>query len=180
MPDFYSPSPSGNFTDVRQSGTIIKVIKKNNNTFKVFKTNKPTISATISLTATPGGGPGTVTSWTVDYIDSETTTNDSLDRSDTALPGLNSNIYIFDTDIVSFFVKPKISSNAGDTFPLFITPNAASYPYSPVEVGSIENNGQTSGLLQWNPGVGNTGVFAYRWKDSSNAVGGSIHVTSTP
>ena len=29
MADYFFPSPSGNTTDIRESGTIVKIIKKN-------------------------------------------------------------------------------------------------------------------------------------------------------
>lgn len=178
MPNYYSPSPSGNTTDIRESGTIVKIIKKNG--FKVIKTNKPTISATISVTALPGGSPGDCTSWTVDYIDSETTTDDSLDRSNTALPDLEPTIFIHDTDIISFSVLPKQFSNAGETFRLVLTADASTHPYVPLQVGSVVNNPEDSGVIKWNPGVGNTGNFFYRYQDNSAAIGGTINVTSTP
>ena len=128
----------------------------------------------------PAGGPGSVTSWTLDYIDAETTTSNSLDRSGTPLPALNPIIHIHDTDIISLFVKPKTFSNAGDVATLVFTADASSYPYSGIQSGSIVNNPEDSGVIKWNPGVGNTGNFFYRWNDSASAVGGTINVTPTP
>ena len=181
MTDYFHPSPSGNTAYIRESGTIAKIIKKNGS-FRVIKTNKPPINDTIALTAKPGGSPGSVTSWTLSYDSSATTTDDSLDRSDTALPASNPTIHIHDTDLLSILVLPKTFSNAGDTETLVLTADASSHPYELIAVGSVVNNPEDSGVIKWNPGVGNTGTFFYRWEGSSvsAAVGGTINVTSTP
>lgn len=180
MADYYFPSPSGNTTDIRESGTIVKIIKKNSK-FKVIKTNKPTIGDTISLTATPVGSPNSVTQWSLSYNNSETTTDDNLDRSDTSLPDTNATINIYDTDLLSILVLPKTFSNAGEVANLILTSNASSHPYQSLSVGSVVNNPENSGVIKWNPGVGNTGTFFYRWKDSLgvSSAGGTINVTST-
>jgi hypothetical protein len=185
MPNYQPASPSGNTTKITPyafpwgTGAITKVIQKNG-AFRVIKTNKPELSKTISLTALPGGSLGTVSQWTLDYIDSETTTSNSLDRSGTPLPALNPTIYIHDTDIISLFVQPKTFSNTGDTMSLILTADATSYPYTGVLSGSVVNNPEDSGVIKWNPGVGNTGNFFYRWNDPSVSVGGTINVSPTP
>ncbi len=164
------------------TGVLAEVIKKDGK-FKVIKTNKPPLSATISLTAVPAGTPAgstRVQSWTLDYINAETTTSNSLDRSGTALPATDPTIYIHDTDIISLFVKPKTFSNTGDVFTLVLTADASSPPYTGIQSGSIVNNPEDSGVIKWNPGVGNTGNFFYRWNDGTSAVGGTINVTPTP
>tara|TARA_R100000005_G_C4999191_1_gene205892 strand:+ start:1800 stop:2360 length:561 start_codon:yes stop_codon:yes gene_type:complete len=186
MPNYQPASPSGNTTKITTfpmlsgaTGVLAEVIKKDGK-FRVIKTNKPPLSATISLTAVPAGSKGVVTQWTLDYIDAETTTSNSLDRSGTPLPALNPVIYIHDTDIISLFVKPKTFSDAGDVATLVLTADASSYPYSGIQSGSIVNNPEDSGVIKWNPGVGNTGNFFYRWNGDASAVGGTINVTPTP
>ncbi len=179
MVNFFSPSPTGITTDIAQSGTGVQIIKRNGN-FKLLKTNKPTISATIALTALPFGSVGTVSSWQMSYKNDETTTNDNLDRADTSLPATNPNISIYDTDIISFDVGAKTFTNLGARFTLFLTPDNSVFPYSGIQVGTLLNNVINSGIIKWNPGVGNTGTYYYRWQDSSAAIGGSINVISTP
>jgi hypothetical protein len=179
MVNFFSPSPTGMTTDIAQSGTSVKIIKRNGN-FKLLKTNKPTISATIALTALPYGSKGQVSQWQISYKNDDTTTNDNLDRVDTSLPNLNPNISIYDTDIISFEVVAKSISDAGDRELLFLTDNDSVFPYSGIQVGTLLNNATNSGVIKWNPGVGNTGTYYYRWQNSSNAIGGSINVILTP
>ena len=56
MVNFFSPAPSGVTTDIAESGVSVKLIKRNGQ-FKLLKTNKSPISATIALIATPFGQP---------------------------------------------------------------------------------------------------------------------------
>ena len=180
MVNFFSPAPSGVTTDIAESGVSVKLIKRNGQ-FKLLKTNKSSISATIALIAVPYGNPaGTVSSWNLAYDSSKTTTDDSLDRTDTSLPVANPNITIFDTDVISFDIQAKLSYNPGDRETFFLTDNNSVFPYIGIQVGTVVNNSANSGLVQFHPGVGNTGTYYYVWKDSATPYGGQINVISTP
>tara|TARA_A100001201_G_scaffold111131_1_gene95048 strand:+ start:121 stop:663 length:543 start_codon:yes stop_codon:yes gene_type:complete len=180
MVNFFSPAPSGVTTDIAESGVSVKLIKRNGQ-FKLLKTNKSSISATIALIATPFGQPTTIlTDWNLAYDSSKTTTDDGLDRVDTSLPASSPNITIFDTDVISFDIQAKLSHNPGDRHLFFLTDNNSVFPYSDIRVGTVINNGANSGLVQFHPGVGNTGTYYYVRQDDSTPRGGQINVISTP
>jgi len=149
------------------SGNLVKVYR-DNNSFRILKTNLPSVYGTISVTAQP---------YPSIYYAISLNAGSDPDRNGQLFPSSNPTITIYDTDILTINVIPD---PGGTPYPLAIT-NNTSQPFEAVTVGSVSNNITGNGTIRWYPGAGNTGTFYYLYYFATSATfGGVITVEPTP